>query len=134
MLHFGLVYVTIVANSTIKFGSSLNFAGGFQIWGDEPNHPSDYFWGATARSMAYAALRWFARGGSHLNFYMWWGGYNRGRSAAAGIMNLYASDAPMCPSGQRRHPKFDHFQSLLSALQNVAPVLLNSASALTKGE
>jgi len=82
--------------------------------------------------MAYTALRWFARGGTHLNFYMWWGGYNRGRAAAAGIMNVYASDAPLCPSGQRREPKFSHFQSLLFVLHDVAPVLLNSPSALDK--
>jgi len=82
--------------------------------------------------MAYTALRWFARGGTHLNFYMWWGGYNRGRSAAAGIMNAYASDSPLCPSGQRRQPKFGHFQRLLSVLQGVAPVLLDSPTALDR--
>lgn len=47
---------------------------------------------------------------------------------------MYASDAPMCPSGQRRQPKFDHFQSLLSLIRDVAAVLMNSASALNTGE
>jgi hypothetical protein len=104
------------------------------VWGEEPSHPAVYFWGVSARSMALAALRFFARGGSHLNFYMWWGGYNRGRSAAATVMNLYSSDSPMCPSGQRHRPKFEHLQALLSVIQDVAPVLLHSTSALNSGK
>lgn len=43
---------------------------------------------------------------------------------------MYASDAPMCPSGQRREPKFSHFQSMLRVIKSVAPVLLKSQSAL----
>lgn len=43
---------------------------GFQIWGDTPSEPSDYFWGRTARDFARDGVRWFARGGSHLNYYM----------------------------------------------------------------
>jgi hypothetical protein len=70
---------------------------GFQIWGDDPNHASDYVSGRTARSVARHALRWFARGGSHMNYYMFWGGYNRGAMAATGIANKYAAGAPLCP-------------------------------------
>ena len=42
--------------------------GGFQLWGEDAAHPTDYFWGHTAREMARTALQWFARGGSHLNY------------------------------------------------------------------
>ena len=108
------------------------FEGGFQIWGESPNHPSDYFWGQTARRMARDALQWFARGGTHLNYYMWWGGYNTGREAAAGIMNKYASDAVICPSGERRQPKFGHFESLHRAIADIAPTLLTASTALAK--
>lgn len=44
--------------------------GGFQLWGEDSAHPTDYFWGHTARRMAADALKWFARGGTHLNYYM----------------------------------------------------------------
>jgi beta-galactosidase len=84
--------------------------------------------------MAFSALRWFARGGSHLNFYMWWGGYNRGRAAAERITNFYSSEAPMCPSGQRHQPKFDHFQQMISVLQDIAPILVGAPSALSSGK
>lgn len=84
--------------------------------------------------MAYNAMQWFARGGTHLNYYMFWGGYNRGRSAAAGIMNAYASDAVLCPSGERHHPKYGHFQALHAMLRRIAPVMLETDTALFKNQ
>ena len=65
-----------------------------------------------------------------MNYYMWWGGYNSGREAAAGIMNKYASDAILCPSGERRQPKFGHFESLHQAIADIAPTLLEAPTAL----
>lgn len=106
------------------------FEGGFQIWGETADDPSDYFWGRTAASMAYGALRWLARGGTHLNYYMFWGSYNRGRQAAAGITNMYASDVSLCPSGQRHHPKFGHLEALHTFIIESAPLLLKSKTAL----
>jgi hypothetical protein len=44
--------------------------GGFQLWGEDSAHPTDYFWGHTARQMASMSMKWFARGGTHLNYYM----------------------------------------------------------------
>ena len=84
--------------------------------------------------MAFTALQWFARGGSHLNFYMWWGGYNRGRSAAGGIANMYALEAHLCPSGEPREPKFSHLRRLIEALVDIAPVLLEATSAIDRSE
>ena len=107
---------------------------GFQIWGEQPSHPSDYFWGRKARDMAREGMKWFARGGSHLNYYMWWGGYNRGRAAASGIMNMYASDACLCSSGQHRQPKYGHLQDFHEAIIAVAPILMNTETALDKAQ
>lgn len=105
---------------------------GFQIWGEEASSPSDYFWGRTARDMTREGMQWFARGGSHLNYYMWYGGYNHGRAAASGISNMYASDACLCSSGQKRQPKYGHLQDFHKAITAVAPTLLNSKTALGK--
>ena len=107
--------------------------GGFQVWGETPEH-SSYLWGRTARDFARDGLKWFARGGSHLNYYMWWGGYNRGRTAAGGIANMYASNAMLCPSGQRRQPKYDHLRSLHRLLIDLAPYLLESPSGMLKDQ
>lgn len=84
--------------------------------------------------MAFNAMQWIARGGTHLNYYMWFGGYNRGRSAAAGIMNMYASDAVLCPSGEPRQPKYQHFQTLHASIAEVAAILLHAPTALFKDE
>lgn len=100
--------------------------GGFQIWGDSPNNPSNYFWGRTASNLAYATLRWIARGGSHVNYYMWWGGSNRGNFAGAGITTAYAYDAVLCPDGQKHQPKFDHLAAMHMTLRPKATTLLAS--------
>eukprot|EP00980_Cylindrotheca_fusiformis_P003273 scaffold738_cov124-Cylindrotheca_fusiformis.AAC.12 len=106
------------------------FEGGFQIWGEEADKPSDYFWGRTAKDMAHDALRWFSRGGTHLNYYMFWGSYSRGRQAAAGITNMYANDVMLCSSGQRHQPKFGHLQKLHQVVVDIAPTLLACETAL----
>lgn len=49
-------------------------AGGFQIWGNSPHNTTNYFWGRSPADIAYAIAQWFARGGSHMNYYMWFGG------------------------------------------------------------
>lgn len=46
------------------------FEGGFQTWGSTADNPLDYFWGRTSRQMTRDAMKWFARGGCHLNYYM----------------------------------------------------------------
>ena len=58
------------------------------------------------------------------------GGYNRGRSAAAGIRNAYASDALLCPSGEQRHPKYDHLKEFHRAIAEISEALINAPSAL----
>ena len=63
---------------------------------------------------------------------MFFGAYNRGRQAAGGISNWYASDAALCPSGQRHEPKFSHYRSLHHVIASIAPVLLSSETALGK--
>ena len=105
---------------------------GFQIWGDSPSNTSDYFWGRTAREVAADCLRWFARGGTHLNTYMFWGGYNRGRMSGASIMNAYASDGIICPHTEPRQPKFDHIRQMHRAIASIADVLVTSPTALGK--
>jgi hypothetical protein len=107
---------------------------GFQVWGESPLRPSDYFWGQTARDVTGDVLRWFARGGSHVNHYMFWGGYNRAHgSAAGGITNAYATDAPLCSHGQPRQPKFDHLKSMHQVIASISEILTRSPTALSNG-
>ena len=59
-----------------------------------------------------------------MNYYMFGGGYNRDRYAAAGITNMYASDVMLCSSGERHQPKFDHLQRLHQVLRDYASLFL----------
>lgn len=45
---------------------------------------------------------------------------------------MYASDVPLCPSGQRREPKFGHFEALHEVMADIAPTLLAAETALGK--
>ena len=72
--------------------------------------------------------------GTHLNYYMFFGGYNRGRQAAGGISNWYATDAALCSSGQRHEPKFSHYRSLHEVVASIAPTLLSAETALGKAK
>ena len=101
---------------------------GYQVWGETPDRPVDYFWGHTARTTARLVLQWVARGGRHFNYYMWWGGSNTGTQAAAGILQAYATDAMVCPSGEARQPKFGHLQTLHHVVASVATVLLHTTA------
>lgn len=104
---------------------------GFQIWGETKANPVEYFWGSTAAQVAYQTLRWFARGGTHNNYYMFFGGSNHGPFAGAGITNAYAYDAPLCPNAAKHQPKFDHLANMHFALQSVAPKLFQTPANLS---
>ncbi|CDF40977.1 Cytoplasmic beta-galactosidase1 [Chondrus crispus] len=57
-------------------------------------------WGAAkhvrkAEDLAYAVARWFAQGGAGVNYYMWMGGTNFGRSAMYLQATSYGYDAPV---------------------------------------
>ena len=45
--------------------------GGFQTWGGAPPPGQEpYFWGRTLADQTLSVMKWFARGGSHMNYYM----------------------------------------------------------------
>ena len=72
--------------------------------------------------------------GTHLNYYMFFGGYNRGRQAAGGITNFYAKDAALCSSGERHEPKFSHYKNLHQMVNFIASTLLSTETALGKAK
>ena len=55
---------------------------------------------------AQSVMKWFARGGSHMNYYMWTGGNNYGRWTGDSITHMYAVDAIVCPDSLKHEPKF----------------------------
>ena len=98
--------------------------GGYQIWGGSPHDPTAYFWGRSAGDAAYDTLRWFARGGSHMNWYMYSGGNNFGGTEGDAVTTAYAADVNVCPDGLPNEPKFTHLGNMHAALADAARVML----------
>lgn len=95
--------------------------GGFQVWGGAPPPGKEpYFWGRSESDIAMSVMKWFARGGSHMNYYMWTGGNNYGRWHGASITTMYAVDVQVCPDGLPHEPKFSHTTAMHRALREAA--------------
>lgn len=86
----------------------LPLSGGFQVWGESPHNTTAYFWGRSAANIAYKIAQWFGRGGSHMNYYMWFGGNHYGRWAGASITTMYTSDVNLCPDMLRQYAPCPH--------------------------
>ncbi|KAH3746266.1 Beta-galactosidase 5 [Pelomyxa schiedti] len=104
--------------------------GGFQVWGESPTRTTSYFWGRTAADLAYSTARWYARGGSLMNYYMWFGGNHFGRWAGSGLTNMYASDVNVCPDMLPHEPKFSHMQRMHVLLAEYSKVIVTTEAQL----
>ena len=80
----------------------------------------------TPEDMAFAILAWFARGGSHHNYYMWYGGNHMGRWAGSGIANQYAYSVNMHSDLLPNEPKKTHLMRLHKLIADYSAVLLRS--------
>jgi beta-galactosidase len=81
-----------------------------------------------ATDVAYSVLKFFAMGGTGMNYYMWHGGTNFGRSAGYLITTTYDYDSPLDEFGIPHQPKYDHLKSLHSILNEYEPTLITSNS------
>ncbi|CAM6089403.1 unnamed protein product [Calypogeia fissa] len=72
---------------------------------------------------AFAAALFFQKGGSFVNYYMYHGGTNFGRTAAAGITTSYDFFAPIDEYGEVRQPDWTHFAQLHEAIKLCAPAM-----------
>ena len=75
-------------------------------------------------------MKWFARGGSHMNYYMWVGGNQFGRWTGDAITTMYAVDAMVCPDGLPHEPKFSQMAAMHSAIAKVAHVIAGDKAQL----
>ena len=81
-------------------------------------------------SLHTAVMGWYARGGSHMNYYMWTGGNNYGRWTGDSITHMYAVDAILCPDGLRHEPKFSYTTAMHSAIAVAAGDIANNPAQL----
>jgi len=87
-----------------------NWPGWFQKWGEAvPHRP--------AVDVAFSVMRWFAKGGSFMNYYMAFGGTSFARTVGGpGIVTSYDYDVAVNEYGMQAEPKFSLQQQMHSAL------------------
>ena len=76
--------------------------------------------------ISYAVLAWFASGGAHHNYYMWYGGNHMGRWASSGITNEYADGVNMYSDLLPNEPKRTHLTRLHKLIAQNEDILLGS--------
>ncbi|XP_010534899.1 PREDICTED: beta-galactosidase 1 [Tarenaya hassleriana] len=79
-----------------------------------------------AEDMAFAVARFIQKGGSFINYYMYHGGTNFGRTAGGPfIATSYDYDAPLDEYGLERQPKWGHLKDLHRAIKLCEPALVS---------
>ncbi|XP_042390157.1 beta-galactosidase 15 [Zingiber officinale] len=92
--------------------------GWFASWGGRvPHRP--------VQDNAFAVARFFQRGGSYHNYYMFFGGTNFGRTAGGPLQTTsYDYDAPIDEYGLLTQPKWGHLKDLHAAIKLCEPALV----------
>ncbi|TVU50514.1 hypothetical protein EJB05_01887 [Eragrostis curvula] len=91
--------------------------GWYADWGERlPHRP--------AQDNAFAVARFYQRGGSLQNYYMFFGGTNFERTAGGPLqITSYDYDAPITEYGILRQPKWGHLKDLHAAIKLCEPAL-----------
>ncbi|CAI0556757.1 unnamed protein product [Linum tenue] len=80
----------------------------------------------SATDIAFHTLLFIlAKNGSFINYYMYHGGTNFGRSASAFVTTNYYDQAPIDEYGMERQPKWGHLKELHAAVKSSAGPLLS---------
>ncbi|WCJ33169.1 beta galactosidase 9 [Euphorbia peplus] len=92
--------------------------GWYTTWGGSlPHRPVE--------DLAFAVARFFQRGGSFQNYYMYFGGTNFGRTAGGPFyITSYDYDAPLDEYGLLSEPKWGHLKDLHAAIKLCEPALV----------
>ncbi|CAI0555125.1 unnamed protein product [Linum tenue] len=80
----------------------------------------------SAQDIAFHTLLFIiAKNGSFVNYYMYHGGTNFGRSGAAYMVTQYYDQAPLDEYGLIREPKWSHLKEMHAAVKSCSSTLLN---------
>ncbi|XP_027902823.1 beta-galactosidase 13-like [Vigna unguiculata] len=86
-----------------------NWTAQYRAHGDPPSQRS-------AEDIAFSIARFFAKGGSLVNYYMYHGGTNFGRTSSAFTPTRYYDEAPLDEYGLQREPKWTHLRDVHKAV------------------
>lgn len=94
-----------------------NWTSFYQVFGGEPYIRS-------AQDIAFHVALFIAKNGSYVNYYMYHGGTNFGRTGAAYVTTSYYDQAPLDEYGLIRQPKWGHLKQLHKAMKFCSITLL----------
>lgn len=104
----------------------------YETWGDLIPESLDGGGNTLIEMNAFVWLQWMARGGSHHNLYMAFGGNNFGRTQGAATQPWYYTEALIGSDGLAHEPMRSHFRNIQLALSAAAPTLLNWPAQVNK--
>ncbi|GMY12560.1 beta-galactosidase 6-like isoform X2 [Fagus crenata] len=81
----------------------------------------------SAQDIAFHVALFIARNGSYVNYYMYHGGTNFGRTSSAYIITAYYDQAPLDEYGLIRQPKWGHLKELHATIKLCSTTLLQGA-------
>ncbi|KAL5820147.1 hypothetical protein ACOSQ4_023989 [Xanthoceras sorbifolium] len=94
-----------------------NWTSFYQVYGGKPYIRS-------AQDIAFHVTLFIAKNGSYINYYMYHGGTNFGRTASAYVITSYYDQAPLDEYGFKRQPKWGHLKDLHAAISLCSTTLL----------
>ncbi|XVF67927.1 hypothetical protein PTKIN_Ptkin10aG0161700 [Pterospermum kingtungense] len=86
-----------------------NWTAQYRVFGDPPSQRS-------AEDLAYSVARFVSKNGTLINYYMYHGGTNYGRTSASFSTTRYYDEAPLDEYGLQREPKWSHLKDVHKAL------------------
>ncbi|OMO93581.1 hypothetical protein COLO4_16849 [Corchorus olitorius] len=102
-----------------------NWTGWYTKWGDRIPH-------RTAEDLAFSVARFYQFGGVLVNYYMYHGGTNFGRTSGLYFLTSYDYDAPLDEYGNLNQPKWGHLKELHAAIKLGEKLLTSGTPATTK--
>ncbi|KAJ0974224.1 hypothetical protein J5N97_016189 [Dioscorea zingiberensis] len=102
-----------------------NWTAQYRVFGDPPSQRS-------AEDLAYSVARFFSKGGTLVNYYMYHGGTNFDRTAADFVTTAYYDEGPLDEYGLPKEPKWGHLKDLHRALSLSRKALLWGAPSNQK--
>nr|GMC65111.1 beta-galactosidase 13-like [Ipomoea batatas] len=87
-----------------------NWTAQYRVFGDPPSQRS-------AEDLAFSVTRFYAKNGTYVNYYMYFGGNNYGRTGSSFVSTGYYDEGPLDQYGLYRDPKWSHLRDCHRALK-----------------
>ncbi|KAI5402303.1 beta-galactosidase 13 [Lathyrus oleraceus] len=102
-----------------------NWTAQYRVFGDPISQRS-------AEDIAFSITRFFSKNGNLVNYYMYHGGTNFGRTSSAFTTTQYYDEAPLDEYGLEREPKWSHLRDAHKAMLLCRKAILGGVTSVQK--